>query len=633
MIKLHGRSIHRVLVSLICVCWAAFHLYTGVLGVFPAQLQRAIHLAFAITLVFLLRDARGRKVEDGITSRGQLFSQVFWVLFTLIPLGYVAINYEALWIQTSAATTLQITLSVMLILGLLEASRRTVGYAIPIIALVFIVYSRFGEMLPGILGHMDYSIAEIAQYQVLSLQGVFGVALGVMATFIYLFILYAAVLNVSGTGELFITIATRYFGGVRGGPAKIAVVASGLFGSISGSAVANVAGTGTFTIPLMKRSGFRAPFAGAVEAVASSGGQFMPPLMGASAFLIAEITSTPFWQVALAALIPALLYYYALFMMIDFEAGKTGIRGMDKSELPVVGPLVRKSWHLLMSPLFLIFFLLILHWSPMKAAVWTIGVTFLSMFINPNSRITLSQLLEIARQGAMGTIEVTIACASIGIVVGALAQTGLGFQLSSILVEISGGILWLQLILTMVASLILGMGLPTVAAYLVLSVTVAPSLVTLGVPLLAAHLFIFYFGIISAITPPVALASFVAAGIAQAKIWPTSLAAIRLGSVAFLLPFVFVYDSALIMDGSTASIVWRTFVAICGVTLWAAGLQRYLMGRMSWFETVIALSTAILLIVPADWADGAGLTMFALLLIYRTVMKRKGNAKRGLVSG
>jgi TRAP transporter 4TM/12TM fusion protein len=615
------------------VCWAAFHLYTGVLGVFPAQLQRAIHLAFAITLVFLLRDARGRKVEDGITSRGQLFSQVFWVLFTLIPLGYVAINYEALWIQTSAATTLQITLSVMLILGLLEASRRTVGYAIPIIALVFIVYSRFGEMLPGILGHMDYSIAEIAQYQVLSLQGVFGVALGVMATFIYLFILYAAVLNVSGTGELFITIATRYFGGVRGGPAKIAVVASGLFGSISGSAVANVAGTGTFTIPLMKRSGFRAPFAGAVEAVASSGGQFMPPLMGASAFLIAEITSTPFWQVALAALIPALLYYYALFMMIDFEAGKTGIRGMDKSELPVVGPLVRKSWHLLMSPLFLIFFLLILHWSPMKAAVWTIGVTFLSMFINPNSRITLSQLLEIARQGAMGTIEVTIACASIGIVVGALAQTGLGFQLSSILVEISGGILWLQLILTMVASLILGMGLPTVAAYLVLSVTVAPSLVTLGVPLLAAHLFIFYFGIISAITPPVALASFVAAGIAQAKIWPTSLAAIRLGSVAFLLPFVFVYDSALIMDGSTASIVWRTFVAICGVTLWAAGLQRYLMGRMSWFETVIALSTAILLIVPADWADGAGLTMFALLLIYRTVMKRKGNAKRGLVSG
>lgn len=624
MTMITGKSMQKVLVGALCVCWCLFQLYTGVFGVMPAQLQRAIHLAFAITLLFLIRDIKGNKrIGEGITA-----GQLLWVAVSLVPLIYVAIHFEDLWTQTNAASTGQIILSVMLIIGLLEATRRTVGYAIPIIALIFILYSRFGEMLPGVFGHVNYTIAEIAQYQVLGLQGVFGVALGVMATFVFLFILYAAVLNVSGTGELFITVATRYFGGVRGGPAKIAVVASCLFGSISGSAVANVAGTGTFTIPLMKRMGFRPAFAGAVEAVASSGGQFMPPLMGASAFLIAEITSTPFWQIALAAAIPALLYYFAVFMMVDFEAAKTGLRGMAKSELPEVGPLVRQNWHLLISPIFLILFLLVMHWSAMKAAVWTIGITFLSMFINPKSRLTLSQCLEMARQGAIGTIEVTIACASIGIVIGAMAQTGLGFQLSSILVDFSGGQLWLLLILTMCTSLVLGMGLPTVAAYLVLSVTVAPALVSLGVNLIAAHLFIFYFGIISAITPPVALASFVAAGIAQEGIWPTSLTAVRLGSVAFLLPFVFVYDPSLIMDGTLIDILWRTFVATCGVVLWAAGLQRYLAGRLNGFEVVVAIGAAILLVVPTPWADASGLALFVLLLAIKLFRKRTSAAQQ-----
>lgn len=612
-------SIYASMITTICVAWCAFQLYTGLFGVFPAQLQRTVHLAFAITLVFLLRDWKGSKRQPG----SGLIGQIFWIAISLIPLIYIAVNYERLWVQTESASNLQMALSLMLVIGLLEATRRTVGSAIPIIAIIFILYSRFGEMLPGILAHIDYSLPEIVQYQVLGLQGIFGVALGVMATFVFLFILYAAVLNVSGAGELFIAIATRYFGGVRGGPAKTAVVGSCLFGSISGSAVANVAGTGTFTIPLMKRTGFSPAFAGAVEAVASTGGQFMPPLMGASAFLVAEVTSTPFWQVALAAVIPALLYYFAVLMMVDFEAGKSGLKGIPKSELPDIRPLIKRSWHLLISPLCLLFFLLVMHWSPMKAAVWTIGITFLSMVINPKSRLTFSQLMEMARQGAIGTIEVSIACATIGIVVGALAQTGLGFQLSSVLIELAGGQLWLLLILTMFTSLVLGMGLPTVAAYLVLSITVAPALAALGVNLLAAHLFIFYFGIISAITPPVALASFVAAGIAQERIWPTSVTAVRLGSVAFLIPFVFVYDPALIMEGSLGEIVWRTFIATCGTVLWAAGLQRFMFQRMNLFEAIVALSTAILLIAPSFYTDILGLSIFVLLIFYNWFVNNK----------
>lgn len=606
-----GRAIH-VLVTVLCVAWCAFQLYTAAFGVLPAQLQRAVHLGFAITILFLVRDLRGS--ATGSQTSDISIEQIILACVALVPLGYVAIHYEELWLQTEDTSPLQIGLSVLLILALLEATRRTIGYSIPLIAIISILYTRFGEGLPSMLAHVDYSFAEIAEYQVLGLQGIFGVALGVMASFVFLFILYAAMLNVSGAGEIFITIATRYFGSVRGGPAKIAVVASCLFGSISGSAVANVAGTGTFTIPLMKRMGFRPAFAGAVEAVASSGGQFMPPLMGASAFLIAEITSTPFWQVALAALIPALLYYVAVFVMVDLEAARTGLKGFDRSELPDIRPLVRRNWHILLSPVFLIVFLLFMHWSAMKAAVWTIGITFVSMFINPRSRLTFAQCIEMARQGAIGTIEVTIACASIGIVIGMMAQTGLGFQLSSILVELAGGQLWLLLLLTMFASLVLGMGLPTVAAYLVLSVTVAPALIGLGVSQMAAHLFIFYFGIISAITPPVALASFVAAGIAQERIWPTSITAVRLGSVAFLLPFIFAYDPSLILEGDIFATMWRTIVATCAITLWAAGLQRYLLGRLNWPQTLLAIGTAILLIVPLVWADVTGLVLFTLLL-------------------
>ncbi|WP_166264103.1 TRAP transporter permease [Marinobacter caseinilyticus] len=628
MLHFRGRefSLFEATVTTVCVAWSSFQLYTAATGVLPALQQRSVHLMFALFLVFLIYPFN--PTRDDLKHRFS-FEKVGLALISIIPVAYVAINYHDLWTQTNAATSFQTVLGLTLILLILEAARRSIGWAIPGIGVAFLGYAYFGDYFPFIISHRGYSLGEIALYQALSLQGVFGVALGVVATFIFLFILYAALLNVSGAGQLFIVIATRLFGGVRGGPAKIGIVASALFGSISGSAVANVAGTGNFTIPLMKKLGYSGRFAGAVEAVASSGGQFMPPLMGASAFLIAEVLAVPFWEVALAATVPAVLYYLALFFMVDLEAAKKGIKGVSKDEMPAVRPALAQSWHLLVSPVVLVYLLLFLQWSPMSAAFWTIIITLIAMVINPKNRVSISQVIEIMRQGALGTLEVTVACASVGMVVGVILQTGLGYQLSSLLIGASGGSLLALLFLTMCASLILGMGLPTVAAYLVLSVTVAPALIELGVNALAAHLFIFYFGIISAITPPVALASLVAAGIAQEKMWPTSITAFRLGIAAFILPFMFAYNPALILQGGITEIVLGIGSAVLGIFALSVGLQRYFLAPLGVWSSCVAVVGALLLIVPEQRTDLLGMGIIVLLGIILWGIRHKSGSRSG----
>src|SRR5699024_9945516 len=362
---------------------------------------------------------------------------------------------------------------------------------------------------------------------------------------------------------------------IGGGPAKISVVASSLFGSISGSAVANTAGTGSFTSPLMKKTGYRKRFAASVEAVSSTGGQFMPPVMGSAAFLIAEVLAIPFWQVAIGAIIPGVLYYVAIFFMVDIEAVKHDISGMNKKDIPSFKDTLKQGWHLLLSPVVLIYLLLYLQWSPMKSAFVAIIVTIVSTFINKNNRLTIKQFLSSMKKGAIGALETTIACACIGIVIGVINLTGLGFSISSILIAVAGNKLIALLLLTMVASLILGMGLPTVAAYLVLSVMVAPALVDFGVYPLAAHLFIFYFGIISAITPPVALASIVAAGIADSRTLPTSMTSLKLGLPGFLIPFMFVLGPELVLNGSAQDIILSVLTSLIGIYALATSVQRY----------------------------------------------------------
>lgn len=581
-------------ITLIAVIWVSFQLYTAQFGIFPILQQRSIHLMFALALILLIYPFR--KDEELKTQFS--FGKLLFVIIAVGSLSYIAVNHMDIWTQTGRITTLQIWISLAIVLVILEATRRTIGMALPIIVITFLLYSHFGYLFSGPLHHKGYSISEIVRYQVMGVEGVFGIALGVVSTFVFLFILYAAVLNVSGAGDIFIDLSKRLVGRVRGGPAKIAVVASGLFGSISGSAVANTAGTGSLTIPMMKKSGYQARFAGAVEAVSSTGGQFMPPIMGAAAFLIAEVLAIPFWEVALAALIPAVLFYTAVFIVVDVEAKKRGIKGLKKSEVPGLRKTLAKGWHLLLSPLVLVYLLLIVQWSPMRAAFWAIIVTIISTFINPKNRMTFKKIIECCRKGALGTIETTAACASIGLVIGVIMQTGLGFQLSSVLVSTADGNLIVLLLLTMFASLILGMGLPTVAAYLVLAVMVAPALVQMGVNPLAAHLFIFYFGIISNITPPVALASIVASGISGASSMGTSLTALRIGLPAFILPFIFIAEPALILNGAMIDTVVSVLTALIGLFALAYSTQKYFHRHLKLWESVLFMIFALCLIYP-----------------------------------
>ncbi|MGM8212916.1 TRAP transporter permease [Virgibacillus sp. W0430] len=602
----------QITITVVAVIWACFQLYTAYFGIFPILQQRSVHLLFAMAIIFIIYPFGASESLKGQFSIGK----IALIILTIISLGYIVINHMDIWTQTGRITPAQIIISLIVLLLILEATRRTIGYSLPIIVLIFIGYAYIGNMFSGALHHKGYNTAEILRYQIMGVEGVFGIALGVASTFVFLFILYAAVLNISGAGDIFIDLAKGLVGKVRGGPAKISVIASGLFGSISGSAVANTAGTGSFTIPLMKKTGYSSRFAGAVEAVSSTGGQFMPPIMGAAAFLIAEVLQIPFWEVVISAAIPAILFYVSVFIVVDVEAIKKNVRGLEKDEVPKITKTLSKGWHLLLSPLVLVYLLLIVQLSPMKAGFWAIVVTILSTFINPKNRMSISSIILSMRKGAIGALETTVACASIGIVIGVIMQTGIGFQLSSLLVNTANGNLLLLLLLTMLASLVLGMGLPTVAAYLVLGVMVAPALIQLGVNPLAAHLFIFYFGIISAITPPVALASIVAAGISGDRPMSTSLTALRLGAPAFILPFMFVFEPALILKGSITVTIISVITAIIGLFSLAFGLQQFFIRNLKLVESACFLIIAISLIFPGYITDAIGIIAMLCLMIF-----------------
>jgi TRAP transporter 4TM/12TM fusion protein len=467
----------------------------------------------------------------------------------------------------------------------------------------------------------------------LTTEGIYGLVLGVSATFIYLFVLFGAFLKVSGGGQLFIDIAYGLFGRVRGGPAKVAVVASGLFGTVSGSAVANVVGTGTFTIPLMKSIGYQPHFAGAVEAVASSGGQLMPPIMGAAAFIMSEILQIPYFRICLHALLPALLYYFCAFIMVDLEAAKTGLKGVPSEALPRVGRILRERGLLLLPLPVLIYILAVVQATPMKAAFWAIittfgliaSQTFLNLFRDLGRKGSLSQAgVSLLRQtttamheGAVGTLIVASACATAGIVIGITNLTGLGLKLSGILVDLSHGYLLALLVLTMIASIILGMGLPTTACYILLAVLAAPALIKMGVMPIAAHLFVFYFGIISAITPPVAGAAYAAAPLAGVGPMKIGFTACRLGIAAFILPYMWVYGPALLLIGEPLKVALGVVTSVIGIAACACAVQGYMLHRLSVLERILLMIAALLLIKPGWITDGIGLALLLPVIIHQ----------------
>ena len=601
-----------IVVRGIAISFSFFHLYTAYTGVLQPLQQRSVHLTFAMVLT-LFQFPISRRWR----SRVWLGIDLFLIALVLTAGIYLYFNAEEIPFRVGIITKADILFGVITTILVVETSRRLIGLALPFIAAIFLFYAMFGPHFPGVIAHRGYSLERIVTHTYLSLEGIFGIPLGVSATFVVLFIIFGAVLEVSGGGQLIIGLTNSAFGRMRGGPAKAAVAGSSLFGMISGSAVANVATVGSITIPLMKKTGYRSEFAAAVEAVASCGGQIMPPVMGATAFIIAEILGISYFAVALAATLPAILYYMSLFMFVHFSAVKYDLKSFGKTELISFRKALLAGGHLMIPPIILIYLLGVMDYSVMSAAFWAIVSVFVVSMFRKTTRMGLRQVLLALEKGAMGALTVAMACACAGIIVGVFSLTGLGLKLCTVLSDLAGNSLLTLSFLTMIAAIILGTGLPTVPTYLILIILVAPAMIKMGVEPLAAHLFVFYYGALADLTPPTMITVYTAAAMAGTKnIAKTSAAAIRLSLAGFLLPFMFIYFPAFILRGTPFQIAEAFTTGILSVTCLAASLEGcYFYRKTDWFERALLLLAAILLAWPDLWFKLIGATLLGIITL------------------
>jgi TRAP transporter 4TM/12TM fusion protein len=603
------------LIAAIAITFSVFQVYTAAFGTLDAMLQRAVHLAFALCLIFLLYPARVSWPRDKIHP----IDVVFAILGAAAPL-YIVVFYKQLVMRAGLVTTTDYIVGIIAIILILEAVRRVVGIPMVCVAILFLVYALYGRQLPGVLAHRGADLPTLVQHLFYTTEGIFGIPLGVSSTFIFLFILFGAFLEKTGLGQLFIDLSNAVAGWAAGGPAKVAVIASALEGTVSGSSVANTAGSGSFTIPMMKKLGYEPEFAGAVEATASTGGQLMPPIMGAAAFLMAEFIGMPYFRIVTAAIIPSLLYYFGVWTQVHFEAKRLGLKGMSRDELPKIGDVLREKGHLLV-PLLALIYLLAKGYTPMRAALVAIVLTIGCAMLKKNTRISFFDIVEGLEKGARGALGVVAATACAGIIVGVVTLTGLGLRLGSVLVDIADGKLFLTLVFTMLTSIILGMGVPTTANYVITSTIAAPALIMMDVPVLAAHMFVFYFGIIADVTPPVALAAFVGAGIAKANPLKTGIQATKLAIAAFLVPYIFVYNpSLLLIDVNAVDMILMSITAIVGIIGVGAGMEGFFLMDLTVIERVIFFVGGLLLVIPGLQTDIVG---FSLLAIGYIMQRRK----------
>ena len=594
------------IIKIICICFSLFQLYTAAFGVFPAQIQRAVHLAFATPLIFLLYPATSK----GSRSSMHPLDVVLALLGTSIGL-YMVVFYGDIMLRGGLPTFLDLFFGAMAVLLVLEAARRVVGLPISLIAALFIAYALLGPYIPGMLGHRGFAMKRILSHLYLTTEGILGLPLGVSATFVYLFILFGAFLHKSGLGKFFIDLALAATGHTIGGPAKVAVMASGLFGTISGSSVANVVTTGTFTIPLMKSIGYPPYFAGAVEAAASTGGQLMPPIMGAAAFVMSEFIGVPYIKIAIAAALPAVLYYLAVALMVHMEAKRLGLKGLPKETLPNAKKVLKDGGHLLI-PLFVIVYMLVSGYTPLRAALVCIIATLVVAMMRKSTRLKFSDIMEALENGARSALGVAAACACAGIIIGIVTLTGLGLKMANGIILLAGGSFFFTLFFTMIASIILGMGLPTTAKYIILASMAAPAIQKFGVPPIAAHMFILYYGIIADLTPPVALAAYAGAGIAGANAMKTGWTSLRLAIAAFLIPYIFAYDpSLLLIDTTVVQVIGVSITALIGAFCLAVAGAGFWYGKLTLVERVIVFAAALMLIKPGLYTDIAGVVILA----------------------
>ncbi len=608
-----------VAATVVAVAASCFGLYTATFGVLYSIYQRAIHYVLMATLIFLLYPVVKKRNDNKVSALDVLF-----IAMVFASGIYLIASFQAIAQRAGNPTGWDVFFGILMILCVLEAARRIAGTALTVVAACALLYAYLGPYLPAVIGHRGYSVARIVSQSYLFTDGIFGTPLGMSATYVFLFVLFGAFLEKTGAGQTFIDLANLVAGRSRGGAGKTAVTASALFGMISGSVTANVATCGTFTIPLMKKAGYKNWFAGAVEAVASTGGQIMPPVMGSSAFIMAEYLGIPYIQIAKAAAIPAILYFVAVFLMVDREAGRLGLKKMTAAELPDVKATLKKAV-LALIPIIGLLVALISGKTPMLAGLVGIVLCTVVGFLKPEGRLRLRDLIPILDKGARSALTVAAATACAGIVIGSVNLTGLGLAFSSMVVNLAGGRLLIALLLTMTASLILGMGLTTTACYVLLAVLAAPAIIQMGVPPLAAHMFVFFFGTISFITPPVALGAYAAAGIAESDSFKTGWAAFRLGIASFIVPFAVCYSPELLMKGSLPNIVFAIVTALIGIFALSDAVIGWDRGLLHPIARAILFIGGVMMIFPGIVISLAGLGLvIAASLLGRYLGKQPG---------
>ena len=599
------------------IALAFYHIYALIFQLPIPLVLYSIHWGMGLTYAFVYYPSyKGNK---------KALRKTFGVIDAILAIATIAVvlyilrDPNALMYRVSKANanTLDLVFGTIAMILSLEAARRTIGLGLPIIALVFFAYAMWGNYLPGMIASKGYSFRRVISF-IFSVEGIYGSPTASSAQYVFLLIIFGAFLGYSGTGEFFMKLAMKLAGHARGGPAKVAVISSGLFGSISGSAVANVMGTGVFTIPLMKKTGYKPHFAGAVEAVASTGGQIMPPVMGSGAFIMAELIGYKYSQIALGALLPAILYYLSILLMVDFEAAKSGLLGVDTSHMDAAKKILKQGWNLLVPLIILIVCLAFFQFTVARSATLAILATIIACALKKETRMSFKTILDGFETGVIRSVSVICAVASAGVAIGCIMLTGVGAKFAFAVLTLAHNNLFLTLLMSGLAATILGMGLPTVAAYIISASLLASSLVQLGIPIFAAHMFLLYSSLLSQITPPVALAAYAAGNIADANPNKVGFTAMRLGVIAFIIPFFFVYGPALLMIGTPLEVIEATVTSLVGCFFLAAGLEGWLVEKINIPCRILALGAAFCCIASGLVTDLIGLGLIvAFLLLHK----------------
>ena len=627
-------GIVKIVFFFMCIAVSLYHLYTSFAGTPPVVMHRSLHAGMMLALGFIMYPI-GKKASRKSVA---IYDWILFALALAIPI-YIWVNYLDILGRSGIPNQWDTIMTTILVLLTLEAGRRMTGVALPILGIIFIAYGFIGPRgwlpwnLPGLFGHRGYNWTQLAD-TLLGTEGILGTSVSVAASYIFLFILFGAVMQKSGMGQFFNDLAMSIAGSAKGGPAKVSVIASALLGSVNGSAIANVVTTGAFTIPLMKKTGYSKEFAGAVESSASVGGQILPPVMGAAAFIMAEMLGVSYSKVIVWAVIPALLYYLGIIIQVHLRAEKNNLLGVPRSQLPRTRDIMREKGHLLIPILFLLFMLFFSGTTVIFSAFWTIIATIVVSWFRKSTRMSFKMILEALADGAKQTVSVAVACICVGIIVGVFAKTGFGLSMTNAIVRLGSTSLLLTLFFTMVACIILGMGVPSIPAYIITATIAARALSELGVEAPAAHLFSFYFAMFANLTPPVALAAFAAAGLSGGDPMKTGWQSVKLSIAGFIVPFMFVYSPALMLIDTTFFGGLQVAVtASIGVFLIGTSVEGFLFTRMMWPLRILAFGGALGLIDPALVTDLIGLGVLAIVIFVQRAIFKKEKAAKALQSG